>query len=110
MKLKDKEVSLMMVTLVKGLQELNEVPDIVKTIYFKMITLLFDHFFYSIKDLKRIEEFTEEEKSFIDLPVLGSFIDPDSLSDEDHFKEILTEARVMSTEQELQEDNDNQLN
>jgi len=39
----------------------------------------------------------------MDLPVLGVFLDPDSLSDEDHFKEAITKARVMAMEHELQE-------
>lgn len=115
MKLKDQELGLMVVTLYEGLKELhklNELPETVFIIYYKMITLLVNHFVYSIKDLKSIEEFTEEEKSFIDLPVLGVFLDPDSLSDEDHFKEAITKARVMAMEHELQEikDKDSKIN
>lgn len=110
MKLKDQELGLMIVTLIKGLKELhklNELPETVFVIYYKMITLLVNHFVYSIKDLKSIEEFTEEEKSFMDLPVLGVFTDPDSLSDEDHFKEAIIKARVMAMEQQMQEIRDN---
>ena len=43
----------------------------------------------------------------MDLPVLGVFTDPDSLSDEDHFKEAITKARVMAMEQQMQEIRDN---
>ena len=43
MKLKDQELGLMIVTLIKGLKELhklNELPETVFVIYYKMITLL----------------------------------------------------------------------
>lgn len=110
MKLKDKELGLFIVTLVKGLQKLyeaREIPDTIGTVYLKMITILVNHFVYSIKDLKSIEEFTEEEKSIIDLPVLGVFLDPDSLPEEDHFKDAITKARLMAMEQQMQEIRDN---
>lgn len=110
MKLKDKELGLMIVTLVNGLKELhklNELPETVFVIYYKMITLLVNHFVYSIQDLKSIEEFTEEEKSFMDLPVLEVFIDSDSLPEEYHFKDAITKARLMAMEHELQEIKDN---
>lgn len=111
MKLKEKEAGLMIFTIIEGLQELKELPDTIVTIYVKMLTLLFNHFIYSIKDLKSIEEFTEEEKSFLDLPVLGVFLDPDTLPDRDPFKDAILKARVMSMEQELQEykNNDNPI-
>ena len=75
MKLKDKELGLFIVTLVKGLKELREseeIPDTIGTVYLKMITLLVNHFIYSIKDLKSIEEFTEEEKINYRSPSTGS--------------------------------------
>ena len=73
-----------------------------------MIALLFNHFQYSIQDLKSIEEFTEEEKSFMDLPLLGVFLDPNSMQ-EDHFKEAILKARVMAMEQELQKIKDKDI-
>lgn len=89
MKLKDQEVGLMIVTIMEGLKKLDKLDDTVKIIYTKMITLLFNHFSYYIKDLKSVEDFTEEEKSFIiNLPVLGVFLDPNSMPDGDKFKEI----------------------
>lgn len=111
MKLKEKEAGLMIFTIIEGLQELKELPDTIVTIYVRMLTLLFNHFIYSIKDLKSIEEFTEEEKSFLnlDLPVLGVFLDPNSIQEGDPFKDAILKARVMSMEQELQKikNNDN---
>lgn len=110
MKLKEKETGLMIFTIIEGLQELKELPDTVVTIYVRMLTLLFNHFIYSIKDLKSIEEFTEEEKSFLDLdlPVLGVFLDPNSMQ-EDHFKEAILKAKVMAMEQELQKIKDKDI-
>ena len=93
MKLKDSEVGLMLVTIMEGLKKLDVLDDTVKVIYSKMITLLFNHFSYYIKDLKSVEDFTEEEKSFISLPILGVFLDPNSMPDGDKFKEILLKAR-----------------
>jgi len=58
MKLKDQDAGLMIVTIMKALDKLDELDSQVKTIYFKMITLLFNHFNYSIKDLQSIEVFT----------------------------------------------------
>lgn len=95
MKLKDQEIGLMLVTIREGINRLDELPDTVKVIYYKMIALLFNHFQYSIKDLERVEDFTEEEKFFIELPVLGVFLDPDSLPDGDPFKESLLKARAI---------------
>ena len=93
MKLKDQEVGLIIVTIMEGLKKLDKLDDTVKIIYTKMITLLFNHFSYYIKDLKSVEDFTEEEKSFIiNLPVLGVFLDPNSMPDGDKFKEILLKA------------------
>lgn len=93
MKLKDQEVGLMIVTIMEGLKKLDKLNDTVKIIYTKMITLLFNHFSYYIKDLKSVEDFTEEEKSFISLPTLGVFLDPNSMPDGDKFKEILLKLR-----------------
>lgn len=109
MKLKDQEVGLMIVTIMKGLDKLDELNGQVKTIYFRMLSLLVNHFIYSIKDLDRVEDFTDEEKFFIELPILGVFLDPDSLSEEDPFKEAIIKARVMSMEQELQEIKDKDI-
>lgn len=86
MKLKDSEVGLMIVTIMEGLKKLDVLDDTVKIIYTKMITLLFNHFSYYIKDLKSVKDFTEEEKSFIELSVLGVFLDPNSMPDGDKFK------------------------
>lgn len=101
----------MIVTIMKGLDKLDELDGPIKTIYFKMITLLINHFIYSIKDLERVEDFTDEEKFFLELPVLGIFLDPDTLPDGDPFKDAILKARVMSMEQELQEvkNNDNPI-
>lgn len=104
MELKRQDVSLMLVTIMKGLEKLEELPDSVKQIYFKMIALLINHFAYSIKDLKSINEFTEEEKSFINFAVLGVFLDPNSL-EEDEFKDALLKAKAMAAQQELNETN-----
>lgn len=93
MKLKDQEVELMIVTIMEGLKKLDVLDDTVKVIYSKMILLLLNHFSYYIKDLKSVEDFTEEEKSFISLPTLGVFLDPNSMPDGDKFKEILLKAR-----------------
>ena len=109
MKLREKEVGLMIVTIMKGLDKLDELNGQVKTIYFRMLSLLVNHFIYSIKDLKRVEDFTEEEKFFIELPLLGVFLDPDSLSEEDPFKKDIIKARVMAMEQELQEIKDKDI-
>jgi hypothetical protein len=109
MKLKDQEVGLMIVTIMKGLDKLDELDGQIKTIYFRMLSLLVNHFIYSIKDLKRVEDFTDEEKFFIELPLLGVFLDPDSLSEEDPFKKAIIKARVMSMEQELQEIKDKDI-
>lgn len=43
MKLKDQEVGLMIVTIMKGLDKLDELNGQVKTIYFRMLTLLVNH-------------------------------------------------------------------
>ena len=111
MELKKQEVGLMIVTIMKGLDKLDELNGQVKTIYFRMLSLLVNHFIYSIKDLKRVEDFTDEEKFFIELPLLEIFLDPDTLPDEDPFKDAILKARVMSMEQELQEykNNDNPI-
>lgn len=102
MKLKDQDAGLMIVTIMKALDKLDEVDSQVKTIYFKMITLLFNHFNYSIKDLQSIEDFTDEEKSFIELPLLGVFLDPDSMPDGDPFKNAILKAKAIFQQQEIQ--------
>lgn len=103
MKLKDQEVGLMILTLRESINRLDELPDTVKIIYHKMINLLFNHFQYSIKDLESVEDFTEEEKFFIEFPVLGVFLDLDSLQDGDPLKGSILKARAIAIEQELQE-------
>lgn len=102
MKLKDQDAGLMIVTIMKALDKLDELDSQVKTIYFKMITLLFNHFNYSIKDLQSIEDFTDEEKSFIELPLLGVFLDPNSLPDGDQFKDAILRAKAIFQQQEIQ--------
>lgn len=102
MKLKDQDAGLMIVTIMKALDKLDELDSQVKTIYFKMITLLFNHFNYSIKDLQSIEDFTDEEKSFIELPLLGVFLDTDSMPDGDPFKNAILKAKAIFQQQEIQ--------
>lgn len=94
----------MIVTIMKGLNSIDELPDQVKHIYSKMIALLFNHFQYSIQDLKSIEEFTEEEKSFMELPLLGVFLDPNSMQ-EGEFKDAILKAKAMADQQKIQETN-----
>lgn len=94
----------MVVTIMKGLNSIDELPDQVKHIYSKMIALLFNHFQYSIQDLKSIEEFTEEEKSFMDLLLLGVFLDPNSIQ-EGEFKDAILKAKAMADQQKIQETN-----
>lgn len=94
----------MIVTIMKGLNSIDELPDQVKLIYSKMIALLFNHFQYSIQDLKSIEEFTEEEKSFMDLPLLGVFLDPNSIQ-EGEFKDVILKAKARADQQKIQETN-----
>lgn len=50
MELKKQDVGLMVVTIMKGLNSIDELPDQVKHIYSKMIALLFNHFQYSIQE------------------------------------------------------------
>lgn len=107
MKLKDQDAGLMIVTIMKALDKLDELDSQVKTIYFEMITLLFNHFNYSIKDLQSIEDFTDEERSFIELPLLGIFLDPDSMPDGDLFKNAILKAKAIFQQQEL---NNHQMN
>lgn len=102
MKLKDQDAGLMIVTIMKALDKLDELDSQIKTIYFKMITLLFNHFNYSIKDLQSIEDFTDEEKLFIELPLLGVFLDPDSMPDGDPFKNAILKAKAIFQQQEIQ--------
>lgn len=104
MELKKQDVGLMVVTIMKGLNSIDELPDQVKHIYSKMIALLFNHFQYSIQDLKSIEEFTEEEKSFMDLPLLGVFLDPNSIQ-EGEFKDAILKAKARADQQKIQETN-----
>lgn len=102
MKLKDQDIVLMIVTIMKALDKLDELDSQIKTIYFKMITLLFNHFNYFIKGLQSIEDFTDEEKSFIELPLLGVFLDPDSMPDGDPFKNAILKAKAIFQQQEIQ--------